>query len=116
MSKKQPPVTICRYQVKPGKEAEMERLLAIHWPTLHKAGLVTDEPARVFRGLPSEKDGGTHGAKSVYIELMSWKDENSSNVAHQSPEVMSVWEPMGGLCEQMDFPSFEELHLPAPKK
>ena len=32
---------ICRYKVKPGHEAEMERLLALHWPALHKAGLAT---------------------------------------------------------------------------
>ena len=116
MSTKKLPVTICRYQVKSGKEAEMERLLARHWPTLHRAGLVTDEPARVYRGLPSEKPGDAHGAQSVYIELMSWKDENASNIAHQSPEVMAVWEPMGAICDHMDFPSFEELELPAPKK
>ncbi|MET0593039.1 MAG: hypothetical protein ABW133_10090 [Polyangiaceae bacterium] len=116
MGKKNLPVTICRYQVKPGKEAEMEKLLAKHWPALHKAGLVTDEPARVFRGLPSQKPGDRHGAASVYVEFMTWKDENSSNVAHQSPDVMAVWEPMGAICEQMDFPSFEELALPASKK
>src|SRR5262245_41559747 len=43
MPKLKPILNICRYKVKPGKEAEMERLLAAHWPALHKAGLVTDE-------------------------------------------------------------------------
>src|SRR5687767_5089242 len=42
MPSQKPLINICRYQVKPGKEAEMERLLAVHWPTLHKAGLVTN--------------------------------------------------------------------------
>ena len=36
-------VNICQYKVKPGQEKEMERLLALHWPTLHKAGLATDD-------------------------------------------------------------------------
>jgi hypothetical protein len=116
MPKKTLPVTICQYRVKPGKEAEMERLLAAHWPTLHRAGLVTDEPASVYRGLPSEKPGAQHGAASTYIEIMSWKDEKSSDVAHQSPEVMAVWEPMGAICEHMDFPSFQLLELPFTKK
>ena len=58
MSDKDPLINICRYKVKPGKEAEMERLLARHWPALHTAGLVTDEKARVYRGLPSGKPDG----------------------------------------------------------
>ena len=45
-------VNICQYKVKPGQEKEMERLLALHSPTLHRAGLATDEPAVVYRGLP----------------------------------------------------------------
>ena len=35
-------VNICQYKVKPGHEKELERLLAVHWPTLHKAALATD--------------------------------------------------------------------------
>jgi hypothetical protein len=27
-------------------------------------------------------------------------------------EVMAVWEPMGAICEEMDFPPFERLELP----
>jgi len=112
MPTKKPLINICRYQVKPGKEAEMERLLAIHWPTLHKAGLVTDEKARIYRGLPSPKPGGEHGAERTYIEIMTWVDEKSPDLAHQTPAVMAVWEPMGALCEDMDFPAFETLELP----
>ena len=100
---------ICHYRVKPGKEAEMEALLAKHWPALASVGLVTDEPAVVYRGLPSGKPGARHGAAGSYVEIFSWKDENASGIAHQTPEVMAVWEPMGAICEQMDFPAFEKL-------
>jgi hypothetical protein len=102
-----PLINICRYKVKPGKEAEMERLLAAHWPALHEAGLVTDEPARVYRGLPSDRPGGEHGAERLYLEVMEWKDRTSPGLAHQLPSVMAVWEPMGAICEEMEFPSFE---------
>jgi hypothetical protein len=108
----QPLINICRYKVKPGKQAEMEKLLARHWPALHSVGLVTDEPARVYRGLPSGKPDGEHGAENVYVEIMTWKDRNSPQLAHQTPEVMAVWEPMGAICEDMDFPAFELLALP----
>jgi len=112
MPSQKPLINICRYQVKPGKEAEMERLLAVHWPTLHKAGLVTNEKARIYRGLPSHKPDERHGAERTYIEIMTWVDEKSPEVAHQTPAVMAVWEPMGALCEDMDFPAFEVLELP----
>lgn len=104
-------INICRYKVKPGKEAEMERLLALHWPALHQAGLVTEEPARVYRGLPSGKPNGEHGAERTYVEVMVWKDRKSPQLAHQLPEVMAVWEPMGAICEEMDFPAFDLLDL-----
>lgn len=112
MPNSKPVVNICRYKVKPGKEAEMEKLLAAHWPTLRAAGLVTDERAIVYRGLPSARPGGEHGAERTYLEIMAWKDAKSPELAHQMPEVMAVWEPMGAICEEMDFPSYERLDLP----
>lgn len=92
----------------------MEALLAKHWPALHAAGLTTDEPAQVFRGLPSGKPGGEHGAEGTYVEIMTWKSRKSPELAHHMPEVMAVWEPMGAVCEEMDFSAFEPLHLPRP--
>jgi len=106
-----PLINICRYKVKPGKEAEMEALLARHWPALHRAGLVTDEKARVYRGLPSVSPSGEHGAERIYVEIMVWRDPSAIGLAHQTPAVMAVWEPMGAICEEMDFPPFELLEL-----
>ncbi|HMJ12151.1 MAG TPA: hypothetical protein VK524_12090 [Polyangiaceae bacterium] len=114
MTQTKRPINVCTYKVKPGKEAEMERLLAVHWPALQRAGLVTDEKPRIYRGLPSGKPGDHHGASSTYIEMFSWKDDKGPELAHQSPIVMAVWEPMGAICEHMDFPSFEAIELPAP--
>ena len=106
-------VVVCRYRVKAGQEAAMEKLLAAHWPTLHRAGLVTDEPAQVYRGLPSKKPGGDPRAQRTYVEVFAWKDERAPEVAHQTPAVMAVWEPMGAACEEMEFPHFEPLELAA---
>ena len=90
----------------------MERLLALHWPALHKAGLATDEPSVVYKGLPSNKPDDKHGAQSMYIEILSWKTPEGPAIAHESPEVMAVWEPMGAICEELDFPVYEILDLP----
>lgn len=113
MSEEQPQTVICRYQVKPGKENEMIELLRKHWPALRSVGLVTDEPALVYRSVPSGKPGGGHDAPNTFVEIFSWKSSRSSEIAHQTPEVMAVWEPMGALCEEMDFPHFERLDLSA---
>ena len=109
-----PLLNICRYKVKPGKEQEFEALLAKHWPALHAAGLMTDEPAVAYRGLPSHKPGGEHGAARTYVEFITWKSARGPELAHQMPEGMAVWEPMGAICEEMDFPFFEPMQLPRP--
>ena len=104
-------VNICQYTVKKGHEAEMEALLAKHWPTLRKAGLASEEPPVIYKGLASGKPGDQHGASGVYIEIFSWSRPDGPAIAHETPEVMAVWEPMGAICEHMDFPMFETLDL-----
>jgi hypothetical protein len=90
------PVTnIVTYVPKKGKEAELLALVKKHEPALRKTGLVTAEPFRVWKALDIRKE------RTAYIEYFQWKDGNASNVAHQTPEVMSVWEPMGPVLEEL---------------
>jgi hypothetical protein len=91
---------LCIYRVREGKEAEFESLLERHWPTLREVGLASEKPARWFRGV--SKDG-----RRRFIELFEWADEEASAVAHRSPRVMSIWEPMGALTEAMEFIELE---------
>ena len=109
MSDSKPQTVICTYKVKPGKEAAFEDLLRKHWLTLRQHGLVTADPPLIYRGLPSPK--GRPGAENVYVEIFAWKDARASGLAHESPGVMAVWEPMGVCCDDMDFPHFEALAL-----
>lgn len=109
MDEQHPVTVICRYVVKPGKEEPMEQLLRRHWPALHDAGLVTDAPAKVYRAVPSGKSDGEHDAPRTYVEVFEWKDAAAPGAAHQTPAIMAVWEPMGALCEQMEFPHYEPL-------
>jgi len=95
---------LCTYRIKDGKEADFLNLLARHWPTLRSVGLATDDPAQVFR---SRDKGG----KTVFIEMFSWKDAAAADVAHQTPEVMSVWEPMGALADEMNFWPVEAVEM-----
>ena len=92
-------ITLCRYWVKPGQEAEFRALLDRHWPVFTRLGLVEAGPHLVFRG---EQDG-----KVFYVESFPWKDQEAMKRAHSLPEVASVWEPMGACCTSMEFPSVE---------
>src|SRR5690554_3264571 len=80
----------CHYRVAAGEGADFEALLRRHWPTLHRLLLVTDQPARCYKG--QEEDGGP-----LYIEIFEWLD-GAVERAHEHPDVMAIWEPMGGLC------------------
>ena len=91
-----PVEVICRYRIKPGEQERFEELIARHWKTLHDVGLPTDEPARVYRG-------SDHAGNVAYVEMFSWKTEGSAQTAHETPAVMQLWEPMGALCEDMEF-------------
>lgn len=100
----QAPVTnIVTYVPKQGKEAELLALVKKHEPALRKLGLVTDEPFRVWKAYDIRK------RRVQYIEYFVWKDGNGSDVAHQSPEIMAIWEPMGPVLEELTICEVEPL-------
>ena len=91
-----PQTNVCIYRVKNGKESEFVKLLERHWPTLHKAGLATSEPANWYRTADRKQ-------RVVFVEVFTWVNAGAPDTAHQTPAVMQVWEPMGALCEDMEF-------------
>ncbi len=106
-----PETVIAIYRVRADQEAAFFAILAKHHPALHGVGLVTDEPPVVYRG--EEKDG-----QPIVFEIFTWKDGDAANTAHQLPEVMAIWEPMGEMCEErggkpkFEFPHVERVTLP----
>ena len=98
------PVTnIVTYVPKPGKEAELLALVKKHEPALRAADLVTAEPFRVWKALDIRK------GRTSFIEYFQWKDGRVSDAAHQTPEVMAVWEPMGPILEDLTICEVEAL-------
>jgi hypothetical protein len=90
------PVTnIVTYVPKKGKETELLELVRKHEPALRKVGLVTGEPFKIWKAFDIRKE------RVAFIEYFQWKDGRSSDVAHQTPEVMAVWEPMGPVLEEL---------------
>ena len=102
MSESSPVRVLCIYRVKDGKESEFRPLLEKHWPTLNAIGLVTSEPAQWFLSRDKNK-------RRCFIEIFEWKDGSAPQTAHELPEVMAVWEPMGELVEDMEFLDLESL-------
>jgi hypothetical protein len=100
-------VNLVVYRVKKGKDEEFKKLLAQHWPTLNKAGLVKPEPAKIWRGVNIRSD---HQGSS-WIEMFSWKTEDAGDIAHQMPEVMKIWEPMTPILDGMDIYYMEPEQL-----
>jgi hypothetical protein len=79
------------YRPKPGSLAALEAIVAQHGPVLRKIGLITDAPVQLYRGSDLRKpDDGP-----FLVEQFVWRDGQAANVAHQTPEVMAVWETMG---------------------
>jgi hypothetical protein len=109
---KTPVVALCTYRIKRGKEEEFTGLLGRHWPTLRDMELVENTPSQVFRGTD---DSG----KTYFVEILTWKDSEMPNRAHELPAVMAVWEPMGMCCEArlgrppMEFPIVQVVPLHA---
>jgi hypothetical protein len=108
---KQPVTVICSYRVKQGSLEPFKALLEKHWPTLRELGLATEREPLFYVG--DDEGKGPH-----VVEIFEWSDEEAPGLAHASPEVMAVWEPMGALVEgrgenrpAMDFPHFKAFEL-----
>jgi quinol monooxygenase YgiN len=95
-----PVINLVAYHPKPGKEAELLAIVKKHWDILQKTGLVVGEPAKVWTARDLDREH--RGPMPEYVlELFSWRDDKSSDVAHQTPEVMAVWETMGPILEKL---------------
>jgi hypothetical protein len=98
-----PVANIVMYVPKPGKAAELLALVRKHEPALRKVGLVTSEPFRLWKAYDIRR------RREQFIEHFVWKDGRASDIAHQTPEVMAVWEPMGPVLEELTICEVEPL-------
>ncbi len=98
-----PVKNLVTYVAKKGKEDQLLALVKKHEPALRKVGLVTSEPFKVWKAY------NIHTGESSIVEYFVWKDGNASDVAHQTPEVIAVWEPMGPVLEHLHICEVELL-------
>jgi|SRR5688572_17255264 len=90
-----PVKNVVTYVPKPGKEAELLALVKEHERALRSVGLVTPQPFQVHRAF------NIRTQRVSFIESFEWKDGRAPDVAHQTPEIMAVWEPMGPVLEEL---------------
>ena len=71
---------------------------------------MTDAQPTVYVG--AEHDGGP-----IVFEIFTWVDGRAAHTAHETPDVMRVWEAIGELCEERDgrpkflFPHVQPVEL-----
>jgi hypothetical protein len=98
------PVTmLVSYHPKAGREQELRALVERHYPVLSQLGLVTDMRAQVWQARAKGAE------RPHFVELFQWKTPQSSDVAHQTPEVMAVWETMGPILERLELVELQAL-------
>ena len=93
------------YRPKAGKLAALEAIVKQHGSVLRKVGLITDAPVHVHRGTDLRKPE----AGVFLVETFQWRDGSAANIAHQTPEVMAVWETMGPHLEDMTLITLESI-------
>jgi hypothetical protein len=101
-------MVIAAYQPKPGKEADLLRLLREHLPILWKQGLATERKPLVMKA-----------ADGTFLEVFEWQSEAAVEAAHANPVVLAMWDRFQQACEfrklgdlaeaQEMFPHFEPL-------
>jgi quinol monooxygenase YgiN len=101
-AKEGPVLMLVTYKAKKGHENALFQLVKQHWPTMHKLGLSTSTPARVWKTV--DRQGGV-----AFVELFEWRDAKASDIAHQTPEVMAVWEPMANVMDGMEIVQAEPV-------
>ena len=95
------------YRPKKGHYDQLKAILLQHGPTLAKSGLLRDGHAVQ---LWAANDLRRHGEPEPYfVEAFYWRDGKASDLAHQLPEIMSVWETMGPHLESMTLTTLESL-------
>lgn len=96
MSESTPVTMLVSYHPKAGRESELKALVEQHYPALQRLGLVTDVAAQVWQATAKGSD------RPFFVELFQWRDASASGIAHQTPEVMAVWETMGPILERLE--------------
>jgi len=90
-----PETVLITYHVKPGKEKELQEVLARAWKAYRQEHLVFAQPHVIVQ----DKE---HGDKTRLAEIFTWVSGNAPEHARDSVSVKTLWDQMQSLCEARD--------------
>jgi hypothetical protein len=90
-------IVIAAYKAKPGKAAELRRLMRDHLSTLRAQQLVTDRLSILMQA----KDG-------TIVEVFEWFSREAIESAHSNPVVREMWRKYEEVCEYVPIGEVEE--------
>ena len=88
-----PETVMITFRAKAGAETELAQVIADHWATAKKMGLVHAAPHVTVR----TKD---QGGKPCFVDIFTWRDRDIPDNAPQA--IQKIWGDMGRLTETRD--------------
>jgi quinol monooxygenase YgiN len=92
-------VSIAAFKPRPGKEAELLRVIADRLPLLRRLGLATDRPAITCRS-----------ESGVILTISEWVSGEAIERAHRTPEVLALWARFEACCDYVRLDTLPESH------
>ncbi len=89
--RRDPETVLVTYHVRPGKEAEFQRLLSQAWGLYRRERLVLPEPHILVQDTEA-------GSKPRFVEIFTWVSR--SIPAHAPDSVKTIWQQEEALCEK----------------
>ena len=96
-------IVIATLRPKEGKLEELKQVLNDRLPLLRRLGLVTERENITMQAL----DG-------TILDVSEWVDDHAIDRAHETPEVLELWERFEACCEYVDLGSLAEVNSPFP--
>lgn len=93
-------IVIAAFKPKLGMEEELKRVMADRLPLLRRLGLATDRVNITMRS-----------ANGTILDVSEWVDDDAIARAHETPEVLKLWERFEACCDYAKLESLEEIHL-----
>jgi hypothetical protein len=90
-----PETVLITYHVMPGKEKELQKVLARAWKVYRQEHLVFAQPHVIVQ----DKENGD---KTRLVEVFTWVSGNAPDRARDSLAVKTVWDQMQALSEARD--------------
>ena len=90
-------IVIAAYKPKPGREAELEKLMETHVPTLRSQGLVTEREPIIMRA-----DDGT------IVEVFEWLSKEAIEEAHKNATVLDMWQKYAEVSDYVPVSQLSE--------